>query len=108
MIDIPRRDKALTYLVQTDEVTARAKAYMFGLEKQEKTILAVEILKSKGSNVQERDSTARVSEPYCEWLKKYEEAVFDFELLRNKRNSEELLVECWRSENANRRVGNIT
>jgi hypothetical protein len=107
VIDIPRRDKALRFLVETDEVAAKAKAYMIGLEKQEKTVLAVEILKCKGS-VQERDAIARTSAGYKEWLSKYEGSVFDFEKLRNERNSEELLVECWRSENANRRAGNIT
>jgi len=108
MIDISRRDKAMRFLVETDEVAARAKAYMVGLDKQEKTVLAIEILQCKGSNAQEREAMARVSESYREWLKKHEEAVFDYEKLKNERSSEELIVECWRSENANRRVGNIT
>jgi hypothetical protein len=108
MIDILRRDKALKFLVETDEVAAKAKAYMIGLDKQEKTILAIELLKTKGATAQERDAVARASEPYAQWLKKYEESVYDFEKLRNERNSEELVVECWRSENANRRAGNIT
>lgn len=108
MIDIPRRDKALTYLVQTDEECARAKALMLGLDKMEKTVLSVEILKTKGATAQEREAVARASQSYSEWLAKYEGAVLDYEMLRNKRNSEELLIECWRSENANRRAGNIT
>lgn len=108
MIDQQRAEKALDYLAHTDEVCARARSYMLGLEKNEKTVLAVEILNSQGSSVQEREAKARNSEAYREWSKKYEEAVYDFEILRNRRSTAELLIESWRSINANRRAGNIT
>ena len=107
MIDQQRAEKALDYLAHTDEVCAKARSYMLGLEKQEKTLLSVEILKVEGTQ-QHKESTARVSEPYREWMKKYEESVCDFEILRNRRNTAELLIEFWRSLNANRRGVNIT
>lgn len=106
MIAEDRLQKSLKYLAETDESAAKAKAYMLGLEKQEKSILGIEYLKTTGT-VGERDAEARNSTAYTKWREDYENAVADFELLRNKRATEALIVEVWRSENANRRRGNI-
>lgn len=102
-----RCDKALKYLISTDEGAAIAKSYMLGVEKQEKTILAVAMLESQEKTAGLREAEARASDEYQVWQKSYENAVLDYEHLRNKRNSESLVIECWRSINANRRKGNI-
>ena len=109
MIDNERRDKALTYLVDTDEKAARARAYMLGLEKAEKTILGQEILTQKGHDgtVGEKEAKARGSSEYHAWRIDYENAVLDYEIYRNRRHTAELICEMWRSENANRRQGNV-
>ncbi|MEW8119893.1 MAG: hypothetical protein AB2792_22250 [Candidatus Thiodiazotropha sp.] len=106
MINEDRLQKALVYLAETDEEAAKARAYMIGLEKNEKTIIGIEYLKTQGT-VPERDARARKSEAYEQWKSDYENAVADYELYRNKRHTEELIVEVWRSENANRRRGNV-
>lgn len=106
MISDDRLQKALTYLATTDEAAATAKSYMLGLEYSEKTILATEQLKHEGT-IQHKDALARTSEAYTEWRRKYEESVFDFEILRNKRSTQVLIIETWRSLNANQRKGNI-
>jgi hypothetical protein len=108
MISEDRVEKALAYMVQTDEGFATARSHMIGLEKQEKTILGIQILKSKQSGQQAKEAEARISEEYAQWRMDYEHSVFNFELIRNKRNSEAMVIECWRSLNANRRKGNIT
>jgi len=107
MIDQQRAEKALDFLAHTDESCAKARSYMLGLEKNEKTILSIEILKVDGTQ-QHKESIARTSQPYVDWVKQYQEAVYDFEILRNRRGTAELIVEAWRSVNANRRAGNIT
>ena len=94
-------------MVATDEGFAMAKSHMVGMEKQEKTILGIEILNSTQSGQQAKEAEARTSEAYTKWRKDYEDSVFNFEIVRNKRNSESMLIECWRSLNANRRKGNI-
>lgn len=101
-----RLEKALKYLAHTDDQAARAKAYLAGLEEQKKTIYAIEFNKQQGG-VEVSKNLALQSGAYQEHLKKIEEAIYDFELLRNKRITESLIVEVWRSENANRRKGNI-
>lgn len=106
MISDDRLQKAMTYLAETDEPAAKAKALVEGLKIQEKTIIALAFLKSEGTN-QEREMQARVDNEHILWRAKYAEAVADYELYRNKRKTEELVVEVWRSINANRRRGNV-
>ena len=79
---------------------------MEGLSEQRKTIKAVWFLESTGTR-DERESSAYVSEDYRDLVKRYEEAVYEYEAMRNKRNTEALIVEVWRSEQANRRAGNV-
>ena len=109
MISLERRDGAFKYLVDTDDSAAKAKSLMLGLDKQEKTIIGIEVLKYTGKErtVIEKESLARKSVEYLQWMDKYEASVYDFERQKNKRQTESLIVECWRSENANRRSGNI-
>lgn len=106
MISDEKLQKALHYLATTDETCAMARGLMVGLEKQEKTILGVEYGSATGT-VGDRDAAARTSDQYREWREKYETAVVDYEILRNKRNTASVIVEVWRSENANRRSGNL-
>lgn len=106
MISADRLQKALTYLAETDERAAKAKALLTGLEESTKTIKSIEFLKSGGTNG-EREATAFASPAYREHTKKIEDATYDYELMRNKRVTETLLIEVWRSLNASRRQGNI-
>ena len=103
-----RARQAIKFLATTDEQAATAKAYLQELEKKEKTIIGLQILESKAKTNPEKEAEARNSEAYKQWQKDYHDAVYNFELVRNKRNTEALIIEIWRSENANRRVGNVT
>lgn len=107
MISNDKLTRALTYLAETDEPAAKARGLLAGLEAQEKTILAVETLKHEGT-IQHKEAKARTSEAYAVWRDKYESAVVDNELYRNKRKTAELIIEVWRSFNANQRRGNIS
>lgn len=106
MISADRLQKALEYLATTDEPAAKAKAYLMGLEEITKTIKATEFLKAKGTNG-ERDAAAYASANYQTHIDKIEEATFDYETMRNKRLTEALIVEVWRTLSANQRRGNI-
>ena len=106
MISENRVQEALKRLAESDEPAAQAKANMLRLEKTEKTILGVVFLESVGTNG-EREYKARTSENYRQWQEDYANAVLEYETLRNKRTKEELVIEVWRSLNANRRHGNI-
>ena len=102
-----RAEAAIQFLCKTDEQAALAKSYMVGLEKQEKTILATEMLASDEKSAAMKEQEARCSQAYREWQKSYEQSVYDFEIARNKRNSASMTIELWRSVNANRNRGNV-
>lgn len=106
MITEERLTKALQYLSTTDEPFAKAKALMIGYENQEKTVLAQVFLEHDGT-VAERDALARISKEFSEWREKYKESVYDYEIMRNKRNTESLIIEVWRSLEASKRMGNV-
>lgn len=107
MISEKRRDQALTYLATTDEPCAAAKSLLMGLDKQEKTVLGVQLLDLAGDKgtVGEKDARCRDSEAHRQWLSDYQDAALDYWTMHNKRSTEALILECWRTEQANRRAG---
>lgn len=106
MLDVSegRVGRALNYLAESDAEMARRKAYMVGIEEQKKTVYAKCYLKYSGP-VEERKSNALDDPEYLEHIEKYEAAVLDHETMRNKRLTAALIIEVWRSLNANRRQG---
>lgn len=94
--------KALSYLAESDDPCALAKSLLEGYKEQKKTVLALEFLKQGGTG-QEREAKANSSETFMDWQDKHQSAVYEYETKRNKRITETLVVECWRSLNSNRR-----
>jgi hypothetical protein len=101
-----RVKKALTYLAETDEEHAHAKALVKGLEQSRKTVKSIAFLQATGT-MAEKEAVAYKSQEYQAVVAKYENAVADEAILHNKRTTNALIVDVWRSENANRRTGNI-
>lgn len=106
MINYNDAEKALNFMVNSDEEFARAKTFSDALYEQKKTIQAIQFLKSSGSAA-ERTQKALASEEYQDHLKKIKDAQLDFEVLRNKRNSNISIIDMWRSVNSARQKGNI-
>lgn len=108
MISEERLSKALTYLAETDEKAAKAKGYMLGLDRQTKTIEGILFVQMPNDmTVAEKNSRVQASNQLKEHNEKYVNAVVDFETVKNKRETENLVIEVWRSLNASRRKGNI-
>lgn len=99
-------EKALDYLVETDEKSAQAKALMLFIEDKKKTVKATQMANMDGS-ISGREMEALASDEYKAVCDEYRDAVYDYEMLRNRRKSAELTIELWRSMNANRRQGNV-
>ena len=100
--------EALTYLAQTDEDSAKAKARMKGLEYKIKIVLAQQQLIATGSSATEKKAKAEASQAYIEITETYENAVLDYETLNAKRSTQVARFEWCRSINANRRMGGQT
>lgn len=101
--------EALDYLASTDETCARAKALMKRLEAQKASVKGLAMLEVEGEKmpVASKEAKAFTSEIFKRWLKSFEDAVADYEIINNKRNTRVAEIEVWRSENANKRRGNI-
>jgi len=107
MITTEQRDEAMEYLSETDEAYAKARAYQVGIEDQKGTVLSDEFLQSKLKTVDAKKADSQTSRQYFEWRKKHRNAVYDYEILKNKRLHAALLIDLWRSEFAARRQGMI-
>lgn len=109
MITDDRLSRALQYLAETDEPCAKARGLLAGLERQEKTVKSIALLETSGQKltISEREAVAYSSSAYREHTQKIADATTDYETMRNRRLTAEMIVEVWRSMNANRRRGNV-
>ncbi len=104
MITDSRRDKAITYLAETDselaelEGEAMRREFMFELVKDR-------VYLTEEGNVETRKARSRVaaesSKAHEEWI----QAVVALKRIKAKRETERVVWETWRSENSNRRQG---
>lgn len=106
MISPARLEKALTYLAETDEVCASHKAEVARSEYMAKVADAMAFKLAEGNN-EERKVEARLAQPVIEAWEKHFKAVQAYETIRAKREREILIVDVWRSLNANRRTGQV-
>ena len=106
MITDEQCENALKYLSSTDETGAILKGNVARSEYLAKLARSKVFLMSEGS-VEARKATAEVSPEVQQAEEDYCTAVVEFEKVRAKRQTRELIVETWRSVNANRRHGNL-
>lgn len=99
-----RLQKAMTYLAETDEKSAILKADVARQEYIKKRQRAVGFLSSTGT-VAEREAKAEISPEVEKAENDYTKALEKSEAMAAKRKTEALIVEVWRSCNANRRQG---
>lgn len=102
-----RLSQALTYLAETDKACADANIEMQRREYAADKTLKRVFLDMTGNN-EERKAKAVTSSDYDSAMTRYFEAAAEYETMKAKRKTEELIVEVWRSLNANRRQGTIT
>ena len=98
----------LEYLISTDDEYGELRGHVKGLEHRLKVAKAMAYIEtSPDQAVAMRESLALTSETYKNALETYENAVVEMETIAAKRKSRELTIEVWRSQNANKRSGNI-
>ena len=101
-----RVSEALQYLAETDEDYGRLKGYVAGLEYQIKSAEATGFLEAQGT-VGERQAAARICEGYKTLIQKFEDNKIEMEIIGAKRQTAELTIKVWQSQNANKRAGNL-
>lgn len=106
MITTKRMEQALTYLAETDDKAAYHKAHAARTEYKAKSIRQAMFLRHSGT-VAERQALAESSDEYQEALATYFEALREYEHVRNKRATEAIVIDVWRSVNSARNKGQI-
>lgn len=106
IIDDQRCQKAIDYLIKTDELSAQmktdvaAKEYALDLAKKRVFLTA-------DGNVEERKAIAETSADVQTAVEAHCKSLLAFERVRARRTTAALIVDTWRSVNANRRSGNV-
>lgn len=99
--------EALTYLAETDEDYARASGLAKGLKYKIKVERAQAYLESEGKTEARRDAVSHASRKHIDAINAYQNAETDARIMHAKRMTAQLKIEVWRTENANRRKGNV-
>jgi len=98
----------LDYLLSTDDEFGVLKGRMKALEHRLKVAKAEAFLDAEGKGTdKQKESLAYTSEVYRQKVEEYENVCIEMETIAAKRKSRELTIEVWRSQNANKRQGNI-
>ena len=106
MITDERMETALRYLVDTDNLSGDLKAEVARKEYAAKLARARIFLMSEGS-VEARKAQAEVSADVQAAEEELAKAIVADTRTQARRKTEVLVIDTWRSQNANRRVGNL-
>ena len=105
-ITTERMEAALQYLSETDEACAQLRADMERAEWKAKAIRDALFMRLTGT-VAERTAQAGASEEYETAMNRYFDYLAAWEHVKNKRQTEAIVVEAWRSLNSSRNKGNL-
>lgn len=107
--EIPDRriEKALTVLAETAEPVGMLHGRKEALEKLLKGVHAQQAMKSGASSMSEASVKGYASPEYMALLDEYNGVCIDFRTIQAKRDLEEAVIEVWRTQNANKRKGNL-
>ena len=105
MITEERVEKSIRYMAESDEPYAYAHAKAKAIEKEEKIVKAQAFIDAKRlyDTVAEANAVAESSQEYKDWKDRWENSLADVKLLENKRETEKVIWETWRTEQANLR-----
>jgi hypothetical protein len=107
MINKERMVKALTYLAETDEECAALRADHARAKFRAESICNAQKQASTAKTVAERQTEAEISKAHTDAKLAEFEAFFAYESMKNKRATECIVIDTWRSLNAARNKGQI-
>lgn len=105
-LDDDRVEQALSLLASTDTKHAILSGEVKRLEEELKRVKARVFLESVGT-VAERENKAVSSDLYGLAIEEYVRVWKDWKVMGNEREKNQLVIEVWRSLQANRRKGNL-
>lgn len=102
-----RIEQALKKMAATDASHAACKGEVERLHLVKKTIEASAYLDAPKGTVAEKEAYVYTTPEYKAHCDEYKQAVLEYQRLTNERERERLIIEVWRTVNANQRRGNI-
>ena len=108
MIDKDRLTKALNYLAKTDEPCAQHRADHARAEFKAKSIKNVLMKAITKGSIPDRTAEAETEQAYLDAKAEEFQKFFEYEAMKNKRITESIVIDTWRSLNAGRNKGQIT
>lgn len=108
VVDDARLDAAMCYLAETDLEFAHSRGMMLRTEYLAEVAESIVYKSIQEGSVEDKKRAAKVAPETQKAMEEYFGCVVQFETLKARRAREVLVVELWRSTNANRRVGNVT
>lgn len=107
MVTTDEMERALRWMATTDTESADWRVAMLRAEYMADVAESLAYKLAEGTSVEDRKKAAKASPEVKKAMEDYFTAVRGYEVLRAQRKTAELLIETWRSVNANRRVGNV-
>jgi len=98
-------EAAIQYLATSSETIAASRANRLRAEHKRKRVRASLILQANERSATLREAWAEAHELYAEACDNEAKAVEHDEFHRNERNKADVIIEAWRTENANHRAG---
>lgn len=95
---------ALAYLSIDPHPIALARKDVTDAENDRKAAFAELYIRSNGTTVKDRESSVECNEAYRATVDAESEALFELERHKARTRAAEMLIEVWRSENANARA----
>ena len=106
MINQDRLEKALRYLVETDHEVAEAKGEILRIEQLLKRVNYRLFLSAAGS-IEARKAEAGKSSETAVLEQELVDAVVKYEGLKAKRETEDKIIDVWRTMESSRRQGSV-
>ena len=107
IISDDRLETALKYLASTDPQIGQLKANLEELEDHKKIQYAICYCDSVADTVSDRQQSAYTDKRYIDHINSLADVRIVYEQLRAKRRTQEIIVDVWRTIQANLRRGNI-
>jgi hypothetical protein len=107
LIDDDRLHQALSLLTSTDEQCAALRADMERTEQKAKATRAAMVKCADGSSASAREAIADSSPELAAAWEEHFKAMHKYHAMANRRASEAIIVDTWRSLNASMRKGNV-
>lgn len=102
-----RMEKSLRYLAETDQEEANLKGEVARSEAKWKAKRDI-VFRHLDGTVADRTAEANTHPDVLVALEEHHSAITNHAAVYNKRKTEMIIIDVWRSENASRRIGNIT